>query len=121
MGTLAVTTYKVSTNRSRTNANAHRYAIQLQGTSESGPATSAVIYFWPTKPADTVGYLAGSLVVGLLDDSDFAGWYDILRHEKPIRLYYVENSAASENRLWHISIGTADEELVGEGPRDYTP
>jgi hypothetical protein len=117
MGILNVTEYRVGTNRSRTNTNAHRYYLSLSGFSESGPARSAIIYFWPSKPADTVGYVAGSLVVGLLDDGDFASWYDILRTEKPVKLSYVENSSPSENKLWHISIGTT-EEAVGEGPKD---
>lgn len=117
MGILNITDYRVGTNRSRTNATAHRFFLSLSGFSESGPANRAIVYFWPTKPADTVGYVAGSLVVGMLDDGDFASWYDILRGEKPVKLNYVENSSPSENRLWHISVGTGDEG-VGEGPAD---
>ncbi|WP_172332107.1 hypothetical protein [Mangrovicoccus sp. HB161399] len=117
MGTLNVTEYRVGTNRSRTNSNAHRFFLSLSGSSSSGPVSSAIIYFWPTKPADTVGYVAGSLLVGMLDDSDFSYWYDILRNEAPVRVTYVENSSLSENRVWHISVGTTDEG-VGEGPED---
>lgn len=117
MGTLNVTEYRVGTNRSRSNTNAHRYFLSLKGNSASGPAASAIVYFWPQRPTDTVGYVAGSLVVGMLDDSDFAMWYEILKTESPVQLTYFENSAANENRLWHISIGTTDEG-VGEGPQD---
>ena len=97
MGTLNVTQYQVGTNRSRANANAHRYFIGLRGTSDSGVVTRGIIYFWPTPPADTVGYIAGDLLVGMLPDVDFPGWYDILRHERPVKVYYVEN--ASEARI----------------------
>ena len=91
MGALNVTEYKVSTNRSRSNPNAHRFALTLKGRSDSGAVNSAVIYFWPSRPSDNVGYIAGSLFVGMLDDSDFQYWYDILRNEKPVKLYYTEN------------------------------
>lgn len=117
MGTFNVTRYRVGTNRSRTDSNAHRFFLSLSGNSESGPAQSVIIYFWPSKPVDTVGYIAGNLLVGMLDDSDFQYWYNILRNEKPVHVYYVENNAASENRVWHISVGTSDEG-VGEGPAD---
>ncbi|NET85183.1 MAG: hypothetical protein F6J94_25700 [Moorea sp. SIO1F2] len=117
MGVINVTTYRVGTNRSRNNSNAHRYFLSLEGSAESGPANRAVIYFWPTKPADTVGYISGSLLVGMLDDSDFAGWYDIIRSENPIKVSYVENSDPAENRVFHIGVGTTDEG-VGEGPAD---
>jgi len=117
MGILNITEYRVGTNRSRTNTNAHRFFLSLSGASESGPANRAIIYFWPTRPSDHVGYVAGSLVVGMLDDSDFPFWYDILRSEKPVKLSYVENSSPSENKLWHISVNTS-EEGVGEGPED---
>jgi len=118
MGSLNVNQYRVGTNRSRANVNAHSFYLQLNGFSEGGVVTSAVVYFWPTRPSDTVGYIAGSLLVGMLHDGDFAGWYDMLRHEKPAKVYYVENP--SDSRVWHISIGTV-EEAVGEGPRDFTP
>lgn len=117
MGNLNVTEYRVGTNRSRTNTNAHRFYLSLKGNSEDGPIDRAIIYFWPQRPSDTVGYISGSLFVGMLDDSDFQYWYDILRAEKPIRLYYVENSSGSENKVWHVGIGTTDEG-VGEGPND---
>jgi hypothetical protein len=116
MGTLNVTTYRVGTNRSRANPQAHRFFLTLEGFAESGAATSAVVYFWPTQPTDTVGYVAGSLLVGMLDDADFAGWYDILRSERPVKVTYVEGSAG-ESKVWHISVGTTSEG-VGEGPRD---
>ncbi|MBT2162797.1 hypothetical protein [Zobellia barbeyronii] len=118
MGVLNVTEYRVGTNRSRTNTNAHRFFLSLKGRSERGVVNSAIIYFWPSRPTDTVGYIAGSLFVGMLDDSDFQYWYDILRNEKPVKLNYVENSDASVNKVWHISIGTGDEG-VGEGPKDF--
>lgn len=117
MGILNVTEYRVGTNRSRTNTNAHRFFIVAEGFSENGPINRAVIYFWPSKPADTVGYVAGSLLVGMLDDGDFQYWYDILRNEKPVKISYVENSSASENKVWHISVNTTNEG-VGEGPED---
>jgi hypothetical protein len=118
MGTLNVSSYRVGTNRSRNNANAHRYYLSLQGNSEQGPATSAIIYFWPTTPADTVGYVANTLLVGMLPDEDFASWYEILRAERPVKVFYVEGSGG-ENRVWHIGLGT-DPEAVGEGPRDLS-
>ncbi len=95
MGTLNVTTYRVGTNRSRANAQAHRFFLSLEGFAESGAATSAVVYFWPTQPTDTVGYVAGNLLVGMLDDADFAGWYDILRSERPVKVTYVEGPLES--------------------------
>ena len=116
MGTLNVTQYRVGTNRSRANTGAHRFFLSLTGNSEAGVVTSAIIYFWPTPPAGTVGYIASNLLVGLLPDVDFQGWYDILRQEKPVKVYYVENP--SEARIWHIGVGTTDEG-VGEGPRDF--
>jgi hypothetical protein len=117
MGVLNISTYRVGTNRSRTNTNAHGRYLSLAGNAESGPANQAIIYFWPTQPNDTVGYVAGNLVVGLLNERDFDAMYDILRNEKPAKLTYIENSSASESRLWHIGIGTL-EEGVGEGPED---
>ncbi len=117
MGVLNVTEYRVATNRSRTNVRAHRFFISLKGRSESGPVTSAIIYFWPVRPEDNVGYLGSSSFVGMLDDSDFEYWYDILRNEKPVKFYYTENRNAAENKVWHMGIGTGDEG-VGEGPKD---
>ncbi|MFS4439420.1 hypothetical protein ACMA5I_14505 [Paracoccaceae bacterium GXU_MW_L88] len=117
MGILNITDYRLGTNRSRASTSAHRFFISLEGASQSGPATRAIIYFWPTRPVDTVGYVAGSLLVGMLDDSDFESWRDILRHEKPVRVSYVENNSDPQRRLHHISIGTTDEG-VGEGPTD---
>lgn len=116
MGVLIISEYQVATNRSRLNNGAHRFAIILKGTAQSGPCNHAVIYFWPSKPADTVGYVTGRLFVGQLDDSDFQYWYDILRHEKPVKLYYTEDRS-SEIRVHHVSLGTTDEAL-GEGPAD---
>ena len=117
MSVLNVTEYRVGTNRSRSNPAAHRFVLVLDGSSASGPASRAIVYFWPSQPADTVGYVAGSLLVGLLDDEDFPFWYDIVRSEKPVRVTYLEDSADSQNRVRHLSIGTSDEG-VGEGPQD---
>lgn len=117
MGTLNVTQYRVGTNRSRANPGAHRFFLSLTGSSEAGVVTSAIVYFWPTPPVDTVGYIAGTLLVGMLHDVDFPAWYDILRHERPVKVYYVENAA--EAKVWHIGVGTT-QEGVGEGPRDFS-
>ncbi len=117
MGTLNVTQYRVGTNRSRNPANQHSMFLSLEGVSEDGPATRAIVYFWPTPPADTVGYVASSLLVGMLHERDFALWYDILRNEKPVKVTYVENTADRSRRIWHISVGTSNEG-VGEGPAD---
>lgn len=53
----------------------------------------------------------------MLDDSDFAGWYDIIRSENPIKVSYIENSDPAENRVFNIGVGTTDEG-VGERPAD---
>ena len=116
MGVLNVTTYQVGTNRSRHSPPAPRFFLTLAGFAGSGAATSTVIYSWPTQPNDTVGYVAGQLLVGLLPDADFTGWYDILRSERPVTVTYIEGSAG-DRRLAHISVGTTAEG-VGEGPRD---
>jgi hypothetical protein len=117
MGTLNVSSYRVGTNRSRTDPGAHRYYLSLQGTSEEGAATSAIVYFWPDPPTDTVGHLADTLLVGLLPDEDFAGWYDILRAERPVKVFYVEGGASGT--VFHIGVGT-DPEAVGEGPSNLS-
>lgn len=119
MGTLNVSSYHVGTNRSRNNPNAHRYYLFLQGNSEEGSATSAVVYFWPTPPTDTVGYLTNTLLVGLLPDVDFASWYDILRAERPVKVIYIEG-LNGETKVYHIGLGT-DPEAIGEGPSDLSP
>lgn len=106
MGTLDVTEYRVGVNRSRAHANAHRYFLQLMGASAEGDARSAIVYFSPARPVDAVGYMEGNLLVGMLDDGDFADWCDILSNEKPVRMHYVENSSDPQRRLQHISIGT---------------
>src|SRR5215203_7525942 len=109
MGTLNVSSYRVGTNRSRADPGAHRYYLSLQGTSEEGAATGAIVYFWPDPPTDTVGHLADTLLVGLPPDEDFAGWYDILRAERPVKVFYVEGGqvepyftsvSAPTRRLW---------------------
>ena len=66
MGQLLVTSYKVGTNHSRDNANAHRRFLSLSGT---GDRTSAIIYFWPGSPASS--YFTSNLVVGMLPAADF--------------------------------------------------
>src|SRR5262245_21900440 len=116
IGMLNVTQYQVSTTRSRTNPDGPRFSLSLSGNSMGGAVTRALINFLPTPPVNNVGYINDDLLVGLLPAVDFGSWYDILRHEKPVRVYYAHD--ASEPKIWGISLGTTDEG-VGEGSRDF--
>jgi len=116
IGMLNVTQYQVSTTRSRTNPDGPRFSLSLSGNSMGGVVTRAIIDFLPTPPVNNVGYINDDLLFGLLPAVDFGWWYDILRHEKPVRIYYAYDP--SQPKISAISLGTTDEG-VGEGPRDF--
>jgi hypothetical protein len=80
--------------------------------------TGAIVYFWPDPPTDTVGHLADTLLVGLLPDQDFAGWYDILRAERPVKVFYIEGGASGP--VFHIGVGT-DRRLWVRAPATSIP
>jgi hypothetical protein len=122
MGTLNVTGYLVSTRRAKDRPSDIRFILGIRGDSADGPATNAIIYFFPTASADNVGYIAaGTQLIGLLRDEDFTFWYDILRNESPVKLSYIEGAGSGHTvPVDAIAIGTNDEPL-GEGPIDTSP
>ncbi|HEU0172670.1 MAG TPA: hypothetical protein VFV58_00275 [Blastocatellia bacterium] len=57
---------------------------------------------------------------GWLPSSEYAFWYDVLRSEKPLTLFYEIAPIGGANYVSKITLGTSTEP-TGEGPSDVSP
>jgi len=78
---------------------------------------------WSVTPA--VGFYSTAnplqpMLTGWLPSSEFSFWYDVLRSEKPLTLFYNIAPIGGANYVNDISIGTSTEP-IGEGPHDTSP
>ena len=78
---------------------------------------------WSGTPA--VGYYDTSnalqpRLTGWFPSADYALWYDIVRSEKPLTLFYNIAPIGGANYVDTISLGTSTEP-IGEGPEDVSP
>jgi hypothetical protein len=59
------------------------------------------------------------VLTGWLPSSEFSFWYDVLRTEKPLTLFYDITPIGGANYVGKITLGSSTEP-VGEGPKDFT-
>lgn len=57
------------------------------------------------------------MLVGWFPEDEFPLWYDILRHESPVKVLYTIRPINGAKYVSNIGVGTTDEP-VGEGPAD---
>jgi hypothetical protein len=60
------------------------------------------------------------VLTGWLPSSEFSIWYDVLRSEQPLTLFYNIAPINGATYVDQISLGTSTEP-IGEGPDDITP
>jgi hypothetical protein len=122
MGVLVVTTYAVSASAVRVVPPTPEilHALQLAGVAETGPVRSAHVLFTRTRHDSYPGLVTTGGVIGVLLNSAFASWYDILRSERPVRLRYSPDPVSSSPApLERLELFTGLEPL-GEGPEDVS-
>lgn len=78
---------------------------------------------WSGTPV--VGYYSVAnpyqpLLTAWLPSNEFSFWYDVLRAEKPLTLFYDMTPIAGASYVGKITLGTSTEPL-GEGPADVSP
>ena len=78
---------------------------------------------WSGSPV--VGYYSVAnpyqpLLTAWLPSNEFSFWYDVLRAEKPLTLFYDMTPIAGASYVSKITLGTSTEPL-GEGPADVSP
>jgi hypothetical protein len=104
--------------------------IEIVGAPEfHGIVERANLYFstsfdnWSQTPA--VGFYSTAnplqpVLTGWLPSSEFSYWYDVLRAERPLTLYFNISPIGGAPYVNQISVGTSTEP-IGEGPADFTP
>lgn len=60
------------------------------------------------------------VLYGWLPSSEYPFWYDVLRSEKPLTLFYTITPLSGANYVNQIMLGTSTEP-TGEGPDDVSP
>jgi hypothetical protein len=75
--------------------------------------TAAVGYYSTANPLQPV-------LTGWLPSSEYSYWYDVIRAEKPLNLFFNISPINGASYVNHISLGTSSEP-IGEGPEDFTP
>jgi hypothetical protein len=60
------------------------------------------------------------VLYGWLPSAEYAFWYDVLRSEKPLTLFYDITPIGGANYVSKITVGTSTEP-TGEGPEDVSP
>lgn len=100
--------------------------IQITGpTLAHGIRNDATLYFFPSYATMSgsvlnVGGLNfdGITVIGRVPFEEFGRFYDLLRNEAPVQLYYTYGSSSTTTKpLNLVAIRTGDEP-AGEGPED---
>jgi hypothetical protein len=77
----------------------------------SGPPV--VGYYETTNPLRPI-------LFGWLPSSEYAFWYDILRSEKPLTVFFEITLINGASYVRSISLGSSTEP-IGEGPSDVSP
>ena len=77
------------------------------------------------SPRSTIGYYATHnpsqpYLYGWLPSSEYSYWYDVIRAEKPLNLFFNISPINGASYVNHISLSTSSEP-IGEGPEDITP
>ena len=77
---------------------------------------------WTGTPA--VGFYNASnqmlpIITGWLPSTEFSFWYDLLRSEKPLLLFYEVTPIGGAQYVSQFSLGSSTEP-VGEGPADVS-
>ncbi len=75
--------------------------------------TPAVGFYSTVNPFQPV-------LIGWLPSSEYSFWYDVLRSEKPLTLFYDITPIGGANYVSKISLGSSTEP-TGEGPTDVSP
>lgn len=75
--------------------------------------TPAVGYYNTVNPYQPV-------LAGWLPSAEYSFWYDVLRAEKPLTLFYDITPIGGANYVSKIALGTSTEP-TGEGPADVSP
>jgi hypothetical protein len=75
--------------------------------------TPAVGYYDTHNPYQPV-------LTGWMPSSEYAFWYDVLRSEKPLTLFYEITPIGGAPYVSKITLGSSTEP-TGEGPEDLTP
>lgn len=90
-----------------------------------GIQNTATLYFFPTYPelngwALNVGGLNfdGIHVLGQVPFADIDRWYDLLRNEAPVQLYYTYGASGSTTKPLQLLALETGNEPPGEGPED---
>jgi hypothetical protein len=97
---------------------------QLHGTVERAVLNFSTAWDnWSGTPA--VGYYQTlnplqPLLFGWLPSAEYAFWYDVLRSENPLTLFYDITPIGGANYVSKITLGTSTEP-TGEGPSDVSP
>lgn len=60
------------------------------------------------------------VLTGWLPSTEYSFWYDVLRAEKPLTLFYDITPIGGASYVGKITLGTSTEPL-GEGPADVSP
>ena len=83
--------------------------------------------FWDnwSGGSTVVGYLdTGNpwqpVLLGWLPSSEYEFWYDVVRSEKPLTLFFDITPVGGANYVSKIALGTSTEP-TGEGPDDVSP
>ena len=75
--------------------------------------TPAVGFYQTLNPLQPV-------LIGWLPSAEYAFWYDVLRSESPLTLFYEITPIGGANYVSKITLGTSTEP-TGEGPSDVSP
>jgi hypothetical protein len=131
MGSFAVESYKVRLEIQRAGSTSivtmRNRILEIVSVPEfHGIVERAVLNFstswdsWSGSPVAGFYNLSNPLqpvLTGWLPSSEFEFWYDVLRSEKPLTLFYNLTPIGGANYVNSISLGTSTEP-IGEGPAD---
>ncbi len=130
MDSYEIETYKVRTEIARSGnpvRTLRNRILELDGAGMAhGIVLKGLITFsssfnsWSGTPAS--GFYADSnplnpRIFGWLPSNEFSYWYDLVRSESPVRLYYLISPINGAKYIRTLAVGTSDEP-VGEGPAD---
>jgi len=90
-----------------------RAVLNFSTTWDSWSGTPVVGFYSVANPLQPV-------LTGWLPSSEYSLWYDVLRSEKPLTLFYNITPIGGATYVNNISLGTSTEP-IGEGPADLSP
>jgi len=135
MGSFQVESYRVRLDVQRVGnpvVTIRSRILEILSVSHNGIAERAILNFstawdnWQGAVAVGIYNVANPLqplLTGWMPSSEFPFWYDVLRSEKPLTLFYNIAPIGGANYVNDISLGTssASAEPIGEGPVDESP